>query len=261
MLEKAFNDVYTKFKLHFYQNVFQRFATREATLTTVESFCMEGIMAMGEPTIAEFSRMMQISTPNAAYKIGSLVRKGHHRPPGVSPAAHPEVYRLLQHQLLLPEHGGPAGEQALPQRGREEAGTDADHHQQRADARAEPGKQPGGSGGKENRALSRTLPETPEARAPTRAARQDCPTEMWSSPVFFCRNGPCGQQKSPGGLAGPSGARQRRAGPLPQGIAINMRFWGSNFLGESQRNVMHGPKGQRGVCPGPLGVGVQCWDL
>ena len=60
MLEKAFNDVYTKFKLHFYQNVFQRFATREATLTTVESFCMEGIMAMGEPTIAEFSRMMGI---------------------------------------------------------------------------------------------------------------------------------------------------------------------------------------------------------
>ena len=31
MLEKAFQDVYTKFKLHFYQNVFQRFATREAT--------------------------------------------------------------------------------------------------------------------------------------------------------------------------------------------------------------------------------------
>ena len=68
MLEQAFQDVYTKFKLHFYQNIFQRFATREATLTTVESFCMEGIMAMGEPTI---------STPNAAYKIGSLVKKGY----------------------------------------------------------------------------------------------------------------------------------------------------------------------------------------
>ena len=39
MLEQAFQDVYTKFKLHFYQNIFQRFATREATLTTVESFC------------------------------------------------------------------------------------------------------------------------------------------------------------------------------------------------------------------------------
>ena len=35
MLEQAFQDVYTKFKLHFYQTVFQRFATREATLTTV----------------------------------------------------------------------------------------------------------------------------------------------------------------------------------------------------------------------------------
>ena len=46
MLEQAFQDVYTKFKLHFYQNIFQRFATREATLTTVESFCMEGIMVI-----------------------------------------------------------------------------------------------------------------------------------------------------------------------------------------------------------------------
>ena len=135
MLEQAFQDVYTKFKLHFYQNVFQRFATREATLTTVESFCMEGIMAMGEPTIAEFSRMMQISTPNAAYKIGSLVKKGYVEKiqstvdRRVPPAPHPEVYRLLQHQLLLPEHGGPAGAPALPGRGRGQAGADAHHHQ------------------------------------------------------------------------------------------------------------------------------------
>ena len=112
MLEEVFQDVYTKFKLHFYQNVFQRFATREATLTTVESFCMEGIMAMGEPTIAEFSRMMRISTPNAAYKIGSLVKKGYVEKIQSTtdrreyyPAPHPEIHRLLQHQLLLPAHG------------------------------------------------------------------------------------------------------------------------------------------------------------
>ena len=77
MLEKAFNDVYTKFKMHFYQKVFQKFEQREASLTTVESFCMEGIMAMGTPTIAEFSNMMQISTPNAAYKINKLIQKGY----------------------------------------------------------------------------------------------------------------------------------------------------------------------------------------
>ena len=38
MLEQAFQDVYTKFKLHFYHNIFQRFPTREPTITTVESF-------------------------------------------------------------------------------------------------------------------------------------------------------------------------------------------------------------------------------
>ena len=76
MLEEVFQDVYTKFKLHFYQNVFQRFATREATLTTVESFCMEGIMAMGEPTIAEFSRMMRISIVRRFYS-NLLGREGY----------------------------------------------------------------------------------------------------------------------------------------------------------------------------------------
>ena len=69
MLDQTFGQVYTKFKLHFYKQIFNRFEDREATLTTVESFCMEVIMALGEPTIAQFSHMMNLSTPNAAYKI------------------------------------------------------------------------------------------------------------------------------------------------------------------------------------------------
>ena len=77
MLDQAFEQVYNKFKLHFYQKIFSRFEGREATLTTVESFCMEVIMALREPTIAEFSHMMNLSTPNAAYKINSLVKKGY----------------------------------------------------------------------------------------------------------------------------------------------------------------------------------------
>lgn len=76
MLDQAFGQVYTKFKLHFYKQIFSRFEDREATLTTVESFCMEVITALGEPTIAQFSHMMNLSTPNAAYKINSLVKKG-----------------------------------------------------------------------------------------------------------------------------------------------------------------------------------------
>lgn len=77
MLERAFNDVYTKFKLHFYRAVFGRFQRREATLTTVESFCMEIILALGEPTVNEFSSFVGISPPNAAYKINSLIQKGY----------------------------------------------------------------------------------------------------------------------------------------------------------------------------------------
>ena len=77
MLDQAFYEVYTKFKLHFYQKVFSRFEKREATLTTVESFCMEGIMALGSPTVAQFAQAMHISTPNASYKINSLIQKGY----------------------------------------------------------------------------------------------------------------------------------------------------------------------------------------
>ena len=75
MLDQTFGQVYTKFKLHFYKQIFSRFEDREATLTTVESSCMQVIMALVEPTIAQFSHMMNLSTPNAAYKINSLVKK------------------------------------------------------------------------------------------------------------------------------------------------------------------------------------------
>ena len=77
MLRKAFNTVYTKFKLHFYKEIFDRFQTREASLTTVETFCMETILALGRPTVNEFATFMNISSPNAAYKVNSLIKKGY----------------------------------------------------------------------------------------------------------------------------------------------------------------------------------------
>ena len=77
MLRNAFNTVYTKFKLHFYKEIFDRFQTREASLTTVEVFCVETILALGRPTINEFASFMRISSPNAAYKVNSLIKKGY----------------------------------------------------------------------------------------------------------------------------------------------------------------------------------------
>lgn len=79
MLKKSFFEVFTKFKLHFYQEIFERFQDREASLTTVETFCMETIQALGSPTINEFAAFMRVSSPNAAYKVNSLIRKGYIR--------------------------------------------------------------------------------------------------------------------------------------------------------------------------------------
>lgn len=79
MLQDSFNNIYTKFKLHFYQKVFEKWQDKEASLTTVETFCMEIIYAMKNPTVNEFAAMTNISSPNAAYKVNSLIKKGYLR--------------------------------------------------------------------------------------------------------------------------------------------------------------------------------------
>jgi DNA-binding MarR family transcriptional regulator len=76
-LSKVFNDVYTKFKLQFYRQIFQRFETREASLTAVEIFSIELIYSLGKPTVSEFAKFVNISVANATYRIQSLIRKGY----------------------------------------------------------------------------------------------------------------------------------------------------------------------------------------
>ena len=77
MLQDAFIKVYTKFKMHFYRKVFERLQDRETSLTTVETFCMEIIYAQNKPTVAEFAEVANLSSPNAAYKVNNLVKKGY----------------------------------------------------------------------------------------------------------------------------------------------------------------------------------------
>ncbi len=77
--EELFGKVYAQFKMHFYREIFPNFENREATLTTVESFCMEVIYAMGRPTINAFAQFLRMSSPNAAYKVNNLIRKGYLR--------------------------------------------------------------------------------------------------------------------------------------------------------------------------------------
>lgn len=78
-LDNAFYEVYTKFKLQFYRKIFKRFQHREASLTAVETFSVEAIYSLNRPTINQFATFTQISSPNAAYKVNSLVKKGYIR--------------------------------------------------------------------------------------------------------------------------------------------------------------------------------------
>lgn len=79
MVERELVNVYTKFKLHFYKSLFEKIQTRETSLTTVETYCIEIIYAMNKPTVSEFASFIQISSPNAAYKVNSLIKKGYLR--------------------------------------------------------------------------------------------------------------------------------------------------------------------------------------
>lgn len=77
MLEKLFNEVYDKFKLRFYKNIFKGFEDREASLTSTEIFCVEVVNALERPTISELTEFMEISKPNMAYRVSKLVNKGY----------------------------------------------------------------------------------------------------------------------------------------------------------------------------------------
>ncbi len=77
MLRNEFGRVYSKFKLHFYQKVFEKLEGRETSLTTVETFCMEIIYAAKGPTVNEFAKLANLSSPNAAYKVNNLMKKGY----------------------------------------------------------------------------------------------------------------------------------------------------------------------------------------
>jgi len=75
MLEEIFNEVYTKFKLNFYRGIFERLKERDSSLSAAEAYAVEVIYAMQQPTISRFAEFLQISLPNATYKINGLIRK------------------------------------------------------------------------------------------------------------------------------------------------------------------------------------------
>lgn len=75
-LKKKFNAVYRKIKLMLYRSMFKRIKDKEENLTSSEYFCLECIYLMDKPTISQFAEFLDISSPNATYKVKTLIKKG-----------------------------------------------------------------------------------------------------------------------------------------------------------------------------------------
>ena len=77
MLEKSFLEVYDKFKLQFYREVFKLVRERDGSLSAMEGFSLEVIKMLDNPTVGQFADFLNISQSNATYKVNNLVAKGY----------------------------------------------------------------------------------------------------------------------------------------------------------------------------------------
>ena len=70
--------IYKNFKLMVYQSVFKDLKEKEnGELSSSEFFCLECIYLLDNPTITEFANFLDISSPNATYKVKQLIKKGY----------------------------------------------------------------------------------------------------------------------------------------------------------------------------------------
>ena len=77
MLYKIFEHLYLIFRTKYYKKVLQDTSLKDNGLNTTENFYAEIIFLLNHPTISEFANYLNISLPNANYKINSLAKKGY----------------------------------------------------------------------------------------------------------------------------------------------------------------------------------------
>jgi DNA-binding MarR family transcriptional regulator len=77
MLEKEFERLYYKFRNNYCKNLFSSVDEKEESLSPTESYCVEVIFLLHRPTVREFAEYVNISQPNATYRLSSLISKGY----------------------------------------------------------------------------------------------------------------------------------------------------------------------------------------
>jgi Transcriptional regulators len=77
MLEKEFEKLYFKFRDNFCKNLFSNVNEEKDGLSPTESYCVEAIYLLNRPTVHQFANYVNISQPNATYRISNLINKGY----------------------------------------------------------------------------------------------------------------------------------------------------------------------------------------
>ncbi len=75
-LKRKFNATFRKIKLILYRSLFKKIKNNGDALSSTELLCLECIYLMDKPTVSQFADFLEISPPNAAYKIKILIKKG-----------------------------------------------------------------------------------------------------------------------------------------------------------------------------------------
>ena len=77
MLDESFEKIYRAFRLEYYKHFFSVLRERAGSLSAAEISSVKVIYLLNEPTMKEFADYIDISPPNATYKVKSLVEKGY----------------------------------------------------------------------------------------------------------------------------------------------------------------------------------------
>ena len=77
MIYQIVMELYRKFRLISYKDLFRKIQEKDGSLSATEAFSADVIHLLQRPTITRFAEYIGISQPNATYKVNNLVAKGY----------------------------------------------------------------------------------------------------------------------------------------------------------------------------------------
>ena len=77
MLTDEIINLYKRFRLLNYREMFGRIREKDGSLSATEAFAADVIYLLEKPTITQLAETLGISQPNATYKVNNLSAKGY----------------------------------------------------------------------------------------------------------------------------------------------------------------------------------------